>query len=263
MGCGGCGGGGCDGGSGGRINAFRALPSEGLTCGRCVQGKYATTTSCESCDGANAGWLPITVVLIAVPLFLYYKTKKEERKDMTHWTSHASSVAAVLTLTLSYAQTLAICYSMTVTTPETVTNASPWVLWSLDISAMVNLGCLSDKAPFQAIFVVKLCGPIYLLALVCATFMGSQLIGKCRKSAALQLDPMIGAYGALYTAFFVAIICQVTNLFDCYPHPNAADEASLTLAPEVLCYSSEWEEVLYAFYSWSLQLTDYGSDPRI
>ena len=65
-----------------------------------------------------------------------------------------------------------------------------------------------------------------------------------RRLFLLDPDIVFNCFFASYNTFFMAIASTAIGIFRCYSHPDG--QRSLQMAPEILCYSDTWNDVLIA-----------------
>lgn len=215
---------------------------EGAACGRCLVGYYRTFNSgCRQCsDLTQSRWLLIILILLVGPLLccLLYRFSQD---PLHKWGSPINAIAAALFLTLIYIQIIATVRTCYLRYPPMLGNSFEWTVVSVEFLSLLRPEC-THFTDFKLGFILRLLTPVYAAALFSFTFLASRLAERSNRNYHMDGHAMMGCYGSVYNTFFIGIAAQTFTLFQCYEHPNK--RRSLLSAPDVLCDSQTWKDLL-------------------
>jgi hypothetical protein len=216
----------------------------GLACSQCEDESFKTygDGKCAKCEGGY--WIPMTLFLMAFfasPVVLHRIFHSRNKKSAGN---DAVLLGLVFGQLLAYSQIFAVLGTLGINWPSEIS-------WALDVLRVFTFNlqlfmpaCLFGQWEFELEFLFGTLLPAAFVMLYAGGVWVSSLLKKFGIiTQAADVDVAFSTSGRAFMVFHVAILKQITRVFECYEHPHG--EKSILEFPYIICFESRHNSIVW------------------
>ena len=219
----------------------------GMACAQCEENYFLTygDGKCAKCeDGYFIPMLLFVLAFFLSPVVMHNIFNSKSKKSFGN---DAVLLGLVFGQLLAYSQIFAVLGTLGINWPNEIS-------WALDVLRIFSFNlqlfmpaCLFGKWEFELEFLFGTLLPAAFVLLYMAGFWATTLIKKLNQHVhtgikTADLDVVFSTSGRAWMVFHVAILKQVTRVFECYEHPDG--EKSILEFPYVVCFGARHNAML-------------------